>query len=152
MTLTDIIKRAPYSQKTLEWSRNKRIVVYNPPFWGLHDIFVDSGLVHAVVCIKEDHTAFVFYGNSTGASEIAKYNENQELLSSEELKPGHVEWTVYADYVLYRGSALPPTRAPYHWGNVIRTYPFEERIDSAWAPGVIRSLIEWHNDNVTHSR
>ena len=142
VSATEIVKRGPRMEQYIEWSKNKHIVVFNPPFWGIHDIFVDSELQHAVFCLKHDRSAFVFLGDSFKAVSFTLFDSNQEPIETTILEEGNLSWTIYDDYVLYRGTLLPASTEPYYWGKVAGTAPFEGRINEKWVLGTLKGLLE----------
>ena len=144
ITPKDIMDRAPSLDKYIQWSRNKRILVFNPPFWGFHDIFVDSDLNHALVCIKESKEAFIISGNTKGGEKVFKFNSDLTLESEEELTPGLLEWIIFDDYVIYRGPFLPLGRDPYYIGKIAAAFPFTNKLNYHLYPDIIAFLKEWY--------
>ena len=141
ISATEIIKRGPRSSEYIEWSRNKRIRVFNPPFWGIHDIFVDADLPHAVFRLKEDNSSFVFIGNSNCALNFTHFDPFQNKVETRILEEGQLLWQIYNDFVIYRGDLLPPTTEPYYWGKVIGTSPFNETINEKWILQNLKELL-----------
>ena len=141
LSTPEIIRRGLLSDKILEWARGKKLTIFNPPFWGIHHVYIDKDLCHAIICIKENRTAYVFLGNSTGASSWVSYDPLQKPLEENFISEEMLQWNIFDDYVIYRGSLLPATRDPYHWGKVIECQVFKENITSDWIADQIRELI-----------
>ena len=138
----DIVTRSRHASKTIEWSRNKRLTIYNPPFWGIHHLFIDPDLHHALIALKEDGNSFVFYVNSQGAERWEKYDENLNMCDCGIVENQALTWLIYEDYVIYNGAMLPATNAPYHWGRVIDNQPFYASINEKWASQGISEIRE----------
>jgi len=147
LTPKDIALRAPKLDEYEQWSKNKRLLIFNPPFWGFHDIFVDEELNYALICIKETKEAFVISGNAKGGEKILKYGPNLDLESEEDLAPGLLEWIIYDDFVIYRGPFLPIGKDPYYIGKVAATFSFNKKIVPDIYPGLISYLTEWYIKN-----
>ncbi len=141
LSTSEIIRRGLHSHEILEWAREKRLTIFNPPFWGIHHVYIDEQLCHAVICIKENRTAYVFLGNSTGASSWVSYDPLQKPVEENFISEEKLQWSIFDDYVIYRGSLLPATRDPYHWGKVIECQSFKEKITPVWIADQIRELI-----------
>jgi len=149
ITPEEISKRAVKLETYAEWSRCKRLLVFNPPFWGFHDLFIDENLNHALVSLKESGEAFVFTGDVKGARGIRKYSPGPVFDSQEAIGPGMLEWIVYDDFVVYHGPFLPLSRSPYYVGKVAAHFPFHGNISEKWELEVIPDLLEWYK---THDR
>lgn len=141
LSTAEIIRRGMRSEEIIQWSGKKSFTIFNPPFWGIHQAFIDKDLAHAVICLKEDRSAYVFLGNTAGALRWASYDPQQRITEENALQEGELSWNFYEDYVIYRGSLLPPTSDPYYWGKVIGQNPFEETITPSWIIEQIRKII-----------
>lgn len=141
LSTAEIIRRGIRSNEILEWAKGKRLTIFNPPFWGIHHAFIDRELVHALICLKEDRSAFVFLGNSTGATTWVSYDQEQNPLEENFISEEKLHWNFFEDYVIYRGSLLPATTDPYHWGKVIGSSDFKEKISPDWINMQIKKLI-----------
>ncbi|MCK4816868.1 hypothetical protein KA005_13950 [bacterium] len=141
----EIIKRTKDVPKILNWSRNKHLLVSGPEFWGVHHIFIDSALKHCVFVLKADLTTHIFIGNPVKAQEWKKYNENFCLALSKKLKVPSLKWKIYQDYVLYKGTMLPPkqiSEEPY-FGKVIQVEEFtNQTINDEW---IVKKIKELYN-------
>ncbi|MDD2206944.1 MAG: hypothetical protein WCQ97_09340 [Aminobacterium sp.] len=142
LSASDIVRRARDAHKVTEWSRAKRLTVFNPPFWGIHHIFIDSNLKHSLIALKEDGSAFIFLGNTYGPERWEKYDENLNKVDGGIIENQSLTWLIYQDYVIYNGSMLPATDAPYHWGRVIEVDSFDKHIDDQWISKIIPELKE----------
>lgn len=147
ITPEDISARAARLDRYIEWSRRKRLLVFDPPFWGFHDIFVDGDLRHAMVSLKETGEAFVFTGDYKGSRRVRKYSPGAVPESEETLETGMLEWIVYDDYVIYFGPFLPVSRTPYYVGKVASVFPFKKAITDEWEREVIPMLFNWYEQH-----
>lgn len=146
ITPEEISERAADLDSYIEWSRGKRLLVFDPPFWGFHDIFVDHELRHALVSLKETGEAFVFTGNYKGPHRVRKYSPGAVLESEEPLETGMLEWIIYDDYVVYHGPFLPVSRFPYYFGKVAATFAFDYEITDTWEHEIISQLFCWYKN------
>lgn len=141
----EIIKRTKDAPNILKWLRNKHLVVSGPEFWGVHHIFIDEELKHFIICLKSDYTTHIFSGNSINAQDWEKYDENFCVVISKKLKTPSLKWKIYHDYVLYKGTMLPPkqiSEEPY-FGKVIQVEEFtNQTIDNEW---IVEKLKELYN-------
>ncbi|MGC9372984.1 MAG: hypothetical protein ACP5DY_06650 [Thermovirgaceae bacterium] len=144
ITPDEISARAARLDRFIEWSRGKRLLVFDPPFWGFHDIFVDEDLRYAMVSLKETGEAFVFTGDSKGARRVRKYSPGALPESEESLDAGTLEWIIYDDFVVYYGPFLPVSRSPYYVGKVASVFPFKKAITDEWEREVIPVLFSWY--------
>lgn len=140
----EMAERASNYRYYLDWSRGKRILVFDPPFWGFHDMFVDQDLNHSVLCLKHDGSAFAFHGDERGASMMEKFGPGPEKTSEEVLEPGMIEWRVYDDYIIYNGPFFPIARSPLYFGKVVASFPFEKTIALEWTLPAIKDLFGWY--------
>lgn len=138
----EVIRRIPDIPRILEWSRKKHLTVSGPEFWGIHHIYIDDDLDHAVFCLKADLTTHVFIGIPTEAKEWRKYDENVNLLFSKPLGNESLQWKIYEDVVLYRGRMLSPKSIPEepYCGEVVRVETFIDDITDEWIVCEIKKL------------
>nr|HPI99035.1 hypothetical protein [Synergistales bacterium] len=114
-------------------------------FWGIHDIFIDEDNNVTIFCLKADRSSFVFSGEYEGARSWKRYGENLKVLEEDALEPGALSWVIYDDYVLYRGSLLPPTAEPYYWGKIIEALPFRASFTDPWVEETLVSLRQTYS-------
>lgn len=139
----EIIKRTKNIPKTLKWLRNKHLVVSNPEFWGTHHIFIGDDLTHYIFLLKTDRTTHLFIGNPMEAQKWRKYDGNINLVLSEELKAHSLEWKLYKDYILYKGTMLPSKDIPEepYFGKIIQVEELPEiNITDNWLIEKIKEL------------
>jgi hypothetical protein len=146
LSAADIVQRSREANHVLEWSRGKKLTIFNPPFWGIHHIFIDHKLQHGMICVKQDHSAFVFYGNAYGPYRWEKYDDDLNVIDRGFIETQELTWLIYQDYIIYNGPMLPATNKPYHWGRVIHVDSFSEEIDKTWALHIIPYIKETAND------
>lgn len=144
ITPEEISRRAAELDTYAEWSRGKRLLVFDPPFWGFHDIFVDRNLRHALVSLKKTRDAFIFRGNVKEAHRIRKYAAGAVLESGESIDPAMLEWIIYDDFVVYHGPFLPVSRSPYYVGKIAAHFPFDGEISDEWEQEIIPLLFGWY--------
>lgn len=149
LTHEDIIERAPRLEKYFSWAQGKRLLVFDPPFWGFHDLLVDEKGSVLLVCLKAEGDAFAFSGDDRGAGHMQKYGPGISLNAEEELEPGILEWIIYDDFIVYRGPFFPISRNPYYLGRIAATFPFEGEIVKDSIPGMVSSLFDWYQ---THDK
>ena len=141
----EIFKRTKDVPDILKWSRNKHLLISGPNFWGIHHVFIDNSLKHCFFMLKMDSTTHVFIGDPIKAKEWRKYDENFALVLSKQLEKSTLEWKIYKDCVLYRGTMLPPKEIagePY-WGRVTNVEEFANQIiNDQW---IIEKLRELHS-------
>lgn len=141
----EMIKRMKNIPEILEWSRNKHLVVSGPNVWGTHHVFIDNDLTHCVVILKSDLKTSVFIGDPVNAQEWQEYDERLCLVSSKKMKTSWLEWKVYKDFVLYKGSLLPPKKnsvEPYS-GKVMQVEELSKQyIDNLW---IVKTIGELYN-------
>jgi hypothetical protein len=142
ITPFEVFKRIKDIPKILDWSKKKHLTVSGPEFFGIHHIYIDNFLKHAIFCLKADLTTHVFIGILIRANEWRKYDKNLELLFSKQLSNNSLEWKIYKDIVLYRGRMLPPKRIPAepYWGEVVAVETFNGDINDQWIVSKIREL------------
>ncbi|MFP4481509.1 MAG: hypothetical protein ACLFN0_01785 [Thermovirgaceae bacterium] len=143
----EISARAADLDSYIESSRGKRLLVFDPPFWGFHDIFIDKDLRHALVSLKKTKEAFVFTGDTRGARRVRKYSHEAMLESEESLEAGMLEWIIYDDFVIYHGPFLPVASSSYYVGKVAAVFPFKKTIDDEWERKVIPTLRNWYEQH-----
>ena len=144
LTHEDIIRRASSLDDYFKRLQGKRVLVFDPPFWGFHDLFVDGEGRVLLVCLKAEGGSFAFTGDERGASMMQKFGPGPELDAEETLEPGILEWILYDDYIVYRGPFFPISRYPYYLGKVAATFPYDGTIDKSTIPGKISELREWY--------
>lgn len=144
MTHEDMIERSPRLDDYFRWAQGKRLVVFDPPFWGFHDLFVDKKGKVLLVSLKAEGDAFAFIGDERGAGHMQKYGSGVRLNAEEKLDPGILEWIIYDDFIVYRGPFFPVSRNPYYLGRIAATLPFEETVSKESIPEMIFSLIKWY--------
>ncbi|HPI97246.1 MAG TPA: hypothetical protein PLV56_00770 [Synergistales bacterium] len=149
ITATEIVKRGMKMDFYREWSRAKQLRVFNPPFWGIHDIFIHQDNSVRIICLKADKSSFVFYGEFEGAHSWKRYDHGLKVIEEDFLEPGNLSWVIYDDYVLYRGSLLPPTEEPYYWGKIIEILPFNSSFDDTWVEKTLISLRQNYSEGLT---
>jgi len=140
----EVIRRAKDMPAMLRWAMNKHLIVKGPEIWGIHHVFIDSLLNHVVVCLKEDKTTHVFMGIPVGANEWRKYDKGGSLELSKRLDGNVLEWKMYEDYVLYKGTMLPPkdiSGEPY-WGKVVNIMESFEQLNDEWIVSKIKELYK----------
>jgi len=128
----------------LEWSRNKHLRIFNPPFWGIHDMFIDSNNDIRVICLKADGNSYIFFGGPSEARGWKRYDSQGRLEEEKLLDSGELSWVVYDDYILYRGILFPPSTEPYHWGKIIKSFPFSDSFSEEWIRTVLASLKNYY--------
>ena len=143
-TTGDMAERAPRLDEYFEGLKGKRILVFDPPFWGFHDIFVDRKGGVLLVALKAEGDSFAFIGDERGASLMLKYGPGPTLNAEERLAPGILEWVLYDDFIVYRGPFFPISRSPYHLGMVAALMSFEGEAGRENVPGEISRLREWY--------
>jgi len=144
LTLKDMAERAPRLGEYFERLKGKRVLVFNPPFWGFHDIFVDREGGVLLVALKAEGDSFAFIGDERGASLMLKYGPGPVLNAEEDLAPGLLEWILYDDFVVYRGPFFPMSRDPYHLGRVAALADFDGEAVREAVPAEITRLREWY--------
>ncbi|MDT8285184.1 MAG: hypothetical protein RQ767_06620 [Thermovirgaceae bacterium] len=149
LTHEEMITRAPRLDAYFRWAQGKRLLIFDPPFWGFHDLFVDRQGNVLLICLKAEGEAFAFLGDERGAGRMLKFGPGPRLNAGEDLDPGILEWVIYDDYIVYRGPFFPISRTPYYLGRIAATLPFEETIRTESIPERISSLFEWYR---THGR
>ena len=147
LTHEDMIERAPRLDDYFSWAQGKRLLVFDPPFWGFHDLLVDRNGNVLLICLKAEGDAFAFIGDERGAGHMQKYGPGIRLNAEEDLEPGILEWIIYDDFIVYRGPFFPLGRTPYFLGRVAATLPFEEEIDRESIPERVSSLFEWYRNH-----
>ena len=125
LSAAEIIRRGVHSEENLKLLMGRRLTIFNPPFWGIHHVFIDAGLTHTVVCLKSDGSTYVLTGNSERPLKLSCYGSKGEIIEETPLAEGKMQWNFYRDYAIYRGPFLPPTNEPYHWGKVIEIKEFD---------------------------
>lgn len=149
LTHEDMIERASRLDDYFSWAQGKRLLVFDPPFWGFHDLLIDEKGSVLLICLKAEGDAFAFIGDERGAGRMQKYGPGVKLNAEEELDPGILEWIIYDDFIVYRGPFFPISRSPYYLGRIAATFPFEETIGTESIPERISSLFEWYR---THDK
>jgi hypothetical protein len=147
LPLDEISRRAPRLDEYFRWAQGKRILVFDPPFWGFHDLFVDRGGKVMLVCLKAEGEAFVFLGDERGASRMQKYGPGPRLNAEEDLDPGIMEWIIYDDFIVYRGPFFPISRHPYYLGRVAASFPFDGEILVRDQARQVSSLFDWYREH-----
>ncbi|MBN1333767.1 MAG: hypothetical protein JW971_08370 [Synergistales bacterium] len=145
ISATEIVKRGVKLDFYREWSREKQLRVFNPPFWGIHDIFIDQHYAVRIICLKADRSSFVFSGEYEGAHSWKRYSDDLRVLEEDSLEPGDLSWVIYDDYVLYRGPLLPSTTEPYYWGKIIEVVPFGGSFDGPWVEKTLVTLRQTYS-------
>ncbi len=140
----EMSRRASRLEEYFRWAQGKRILVFDPPFWGFHDLFVDKSGSVMLVCLKAEGEAFVFCGDERGAARMQKYGPGPTLNAEEDLEQGIMEWIIYDDFIVYRGPFFPISRHPYYLGKVAATFPFDEEIRRENQGELISSLFDWY--------
>jgi len=142
ITPFEVIKRIKDIPKILEWSKKKHLTVSGTDFWGIHHIYIDNFLKHAIFCFKADLTSHVFIGTPTKAKEWRKYNKDVNLLFSKQVNNDFLEWKIYKDIVLYKGKMLPPKGIPEepYCGEVMGVETFNNDINDQWIISKIKEL------------
>lgn len=143
ITPFEVIKRMKDVPKLLEWSRKKHLIASGPWFWGIHHIFIDDSLTHAIFCLKGDLTSHIYIGVPTGAKEWRKYDKDVKISLSKQLEGDVLEWKIYKDIVLYKGKMLPPKEIPEepYCGKVVKIEVFEDDINDRWIASKIKELF-----------
>jgi len=149
ISAAEIVRRGVKLDFYREWSRGKHLRVFNPPFWGIHDIFIDKDNSVMILCLKADRSSFIFAGEYDGAHSWKRYNEEMRVMEEDSLEPGGLSWVIYDDYVLYRGSLLPSTTEPYYWGKIIEVLPFGGSFDDPWVEKTLLSLRQVYSRGST---
>jgi hypothetical protein len=144
LSLDEISRRAPRLDEYFRWAQGKRLLVFDPPFWGFHDLFVDNNGKVMLVCLKAEGESFVFLGDERGAARMQKYGAGPRLNAEEDLDPGIMEWIIYDDFIVYRGPFFPISRHPFYLGRVAATFPFDGDIDRESLAGQISYLFDWY--------
>ena len=122
ITPFEIIRRMKNVPEILKWLRRKHLTFSGPKIWGVHHIYIDNVLNHAIFCLKEDLTTHVMTGIPTGAKECRKYDKNAKLSFSKQFGDDSLEWKRYKDIALYKGKMLPPKENPEetYWGEIVK--------------------------------
>lgn len=149
LTQEEMIKRAPRLDDYFRWAQGKRLLVFDPPFWGFHDLFVDARGNVSLICLKAEGEAFAFLGDERGAHRMFKFGSGPRLNAEEDLDPGILEWVIYDDYIVYKGPFFPLSRSPYYLGRIAATFPFEEPTDKTLISEKVSMLFEWYR---THEK
>ena len=142
ITPFEMMKRMKDVPEILEWSRNKHLTVSGPEFFGIHHIYIDNYLKHAIFCPKSDLTLDVFVGTPTEAREWKKYNKHANLLFSKQLNNDSLEWKIYKDIVLYKGKILPIEEIfeKSYQGRIIKVEAFNKNINDQWIVSKVKEL------------
>ena len=144
LTHKEMAERASRLDDYFNRLKRRRILVFDPPFWGFHDIFIDMKGSVLLLALKAEGDSFAFLGDERGASLMQKYGPGPVLNAEESLEPGILEWILYDDYIVYRGPFFPINRNPYYLGKVAAILPFEGTIDKVTIPEKISSLFIWY--------
>ena len=144
LTHEEMIERAPRLDDYFRWAQGKRLLVFDPPFWGFHDLLIDEKGSVLLICLKAEGESFAFVGNERGAGLMQKYGPGIRLNAEEELEPGILEWIIYDDFIVYRGPFFPISRTPYYLGRIAATLPFGGTAGRENIPEMISSLFEWY--------
>lgn len=146
LTQEDMIERAPRLDDYFRWAQGKRLLVFDPPFWGFHDLFVDGKGKVLLVCLKAEGDSFAFLGDERGALLMQKYGAGVGLNAEEPLEKGILEWVIYDDFIVYRGPFFPLGRTPYYLGRIAATLPFGGEVGREMIPGMTSSLFKWYSE------
>lgn len=149
LTPDEMIKRAPRLDEYFRWAQGRRLLIFNPPFWGFHDLFVGKDGTVLLICLKAEGEAFAFLGDERGARHMQKYGPGPRLNAEETLDPGILDWIIYDDFIVYSGPFFPISRNPYYIGRVAATFPLEGETGKEHVPAMIGQLFEWYR---THGR
>jgi len=147
LSVEEISRRAPRLDEYFRWAQGKRILVFDPPFWGFHDLFVDRDGRVMLVCLKAEGEAFVFFGDERGAARMQKFGPGPRLNAEEDLDPGIMEWIIYDDFIVYCGPFFPISRHPYYLGRVVASFPFEKKIVAEDQARQVSSLFDWYREH-----
>jgi hypothetical protein len=147
ITPFEVIKRIKDIPKILEWSKKRYLTVSGPEFWGIHHIYIDNFLKHAIFCLKADLTTHVFISIPIGAKEWRKYDKDVNLLFSKQLNDDFLKWKIYKDIVLYKGKMSPPKEIPEepYRGEVIGVETFNNDINDIGDQWIISKIKELYN-------
>lgn len=146
LTQEDMAERAPRLDEYFRWAQGKRLLVFDPPFWGFHDLFVDEKGKVLLVCLKAEGDSFAFLGDERGALLMQKYGAGVGLNAEEPLENGILEWVIYDDFIVYRGPFFPISSHPCYLGKVAATLPFGGELGREMIPGMISSLFKWYRE------
>jgi len=78
-------------------------------------------------------------------------NKKGEAEEESSFTDSEIRWNFYADYAIYRGSLLPPTNAPYHWGKVIEIRDFDGLLSPDRIKNEIAILFEEYSNSSDRS-
>lgn len=152
LTHEDMAERASSLDEYFRRLQGKRILVFDPPFWGFHDLFVDREGRVILICLKAEGGSFAFTGDERGASLMQKYGPGPVLNAEEPLEPGILEWVLYDDFIVYRGPFFPISRYPYYLGKVAASFPYDGTSDKETIPVKISVLLEWYKASKNKKR
>ncbi len=113
------------------WSRNKKIEVVGPDFFGRYSIYVDPKSNVAIFLPKSNKTLHIFIGDIFRANRWIKCDPTGLKVIDKTPPKEAYQWKINPKDIWYRGTGLPPGKSGYR-GEVLSFEDFIDEINDEW--------------------